>query len=107
MPLALVVVEKNIRNAVENKKETYWWEEYFQKFLDGFHIKLSEGLELESLKQQIEYRQNNYSSIGEFRLRDICKRQVEMINKKLEDFVPKEKEEEIINAEIKSLTGVI
>lgn len=100
-------VEKNIKNVMENKKETYWWEEYFQKFLDGYQIKLSEGLELDSLKRNIEYKRDHYSSIGEFSLRDICKRQVEMIQKKLDEFVPKGKEQEMIDVEIKSLTGII
>ena len=91
MTLAFVVVERSIRSVVENKEETYWWEEYFQKILDGYEIRFSEGLELQALKERIEYNQNNYSSVGAFSLRDICKRQVEMINKKLEEFKPKEK----------------
>lgn len=105
MTLVIVEVEKNIKNVMENKKETYWWEEYFQKFLDGFQIKLSEGLALESLKKDIEYKRDYYSSMGEFSLRDICERQVKMIQKKLNEFVPKGKEQEIIDAEIKNLTG--
>lgn len=67
-----------------------WWEEYFQRFVDGFEIKFSEGITLSTLRNNIQKRQDDYSSVGEFRLRDICKKQIKMIDAKLKQFKPKE-----------------
>ena len=81
-----------LQDDTDIEKKKYWWEKNFQEMLDGFQIRFSEGLELSSMKEIIQNKQDYYSSNDKFNLRDICKRQVEMIGKKLEEFKQKEKD---------------
>jgi hypothetical protein len=68
----------------ENKIE--WWEENFEKLIDSFENKFSDLMELTYLLEAIQARQDHFSSIGEFRLRDICKKEIKIINRKLYEF---------------------